>query len=101
MIRQPPRSKQSRSSAASDVYKRQSGINAEYMGQQRIVRNQLNLIKVLLKVFDRLKSGIKDIKLAFNKVVYLENGEEYQRNRHILSKYMSCLLYTSPSPRDS
>eukprot|EP01017_Pseudomicrothorax_dubius_P035511 TRINITY_DN497_c0_g1_i1.p1 TRINITY_DN497_c0_g1~~TRINITY_DN497_c0_g1_i1.p1 ORF type:complete len:162 (+),score=48.62 TRINITY_DN497_c0_g1_i1:28-513(+) len=31
MIRRPPRSTQSRSSAASDVYKRQ-GINAEYMG---------------------------------------------------------------------
>eukprot|EP01017_Pseudomicrothorax_dubius_P049158 TRINITY_DN909_c0_g1_i10.p1 TRINITY_DN909_c0_g1~~TRINITY_DN909_c0_g1_i10.p1 ORF type:complete len:142 (-),score=26.36 TRINITY_DN909_c0_g1_i10:45-470(-) len=32
MIRRPPRSTQSRSSAASDVYKRQ-GINAEYMGK--------------------------------------------------------------------
>eukprot|EP00657_Telonema_sp_P-1_P004154 TRINITY_DN195_c0_g1_i10.p1 TRINITY_DN195_c0_g1~~TRINITY_DN195_c0_g1_i10.p1 ORF type:complete len:109 (-),score=76.81 TRINITY_DN195_c0_g1_i10:37-363(-) len=32
MIRRPPRSTQSRSSAASDVYKRQ-GINAEYGGR--------------------------------------------------------------------
>eukprot|EP01017_Pseudomicrothorax_dubius_P008416 TRINITY_DN12760_c0_g1_i1.p1 TRINITY_DN12760_c0_g1~~TRINITY_DN12760_c0_g1_i1.p1 ORF type:complete len:351 (+),score=51.50 TRINITY_DN12760_c0_g1_i1:30-1082(+) len=35
MIRRPPRSTQSRSSAASDVYKRQ-GINAEYMGNHYI-----------------------------------------------------------------
>eukprot|EP01017_Pseudomicrothorax_dubius_P029560 TRINITY_DN35_c0_g1_i3.p1 TRINITY_DN35_c0_g1~~TRINITY_DN35_c0_g1_i3.p1 ORF type:complete len:2413 (-),score=644.06 TRINITY_DN35_c0_g1_i3:90-7328(-) len=34
MIRRPPRSTQSRSSAASDVYKRQ-GINAEYMGKAK------------------------------------------------------------------
>eukprot|EP00831_Metopus_contortus_P013743 TRINITY_DN1559_c0_g1_i5.p1 TRINITY_DN1559_c0_g1~~TRINITY_DN1559_c0_g1_i5.p1 ORF type:complete len:222 (-),score=55.96 TRINITY_DN1559_c0_g1_i5:284-949(-) len=35
MIRRPPRSTQGVSSAASDVYKRQ-GINAEYMGRQKI-----------------------------------------------------------------
>eukprot|EP01015_Nassula_variabilis_P006991 TRINITY_DN1531_c0_g1_i9.p1 TRINITY_DN1531_c0_g1~~TRINITY_DN1531_c0_g1_i9.p1 ORF type:complete len:131 (+),score=90.22 TRINITY_DN1531_c0_g1_i9:1-393(+) len=37
MIRRPPRSTQSRSSAASDVYKRQ--INAEYMGNYQKLQN--------------------------------------------------------------
>eukprot|EP01017_Pseudomicrothorax_dubius_P047250 TRINITY_DN8456_c0_g1_i4.p1 TRINITY_DN8456_c0_g1~~TRINITY_DN8456_c0_g1_i4.p1 ORF type:complete len:168 (+),score=61.13 TRINITY_DN8456_c0_g1_i4:45-548(+) len=40
MIRRPPRSTQSRSSAASDVYKRQ-GINAEYMGSENARSNEL------------------------------------------------------------
>eukprot|EP01015_Nassula_variabilis_P001159 TRINITY_DN1062_c0_g1_i2.p1 TRINITY_DN1062_c0_g1~~TRINITY_DN1062_c0_g1_i2.p1 ORF type:complete len:275 (+),score=83.63 TRINITY_DN1062_c0_g1_i2:39-863(+) len=56
MIRRPPRSTQSRSSAASDVYKRQ-GINAEYMGNQKNIifccklnMNKSNSLTLLLTI---------------------------------------------------
>ena len=68
MIRRPPRSTLDRSSAASDVYKRQ-----------------------LQTLFFR------DIDELFN---------EFSENRKVISQRVgarygiSCLLYTSPSPRD-
>eukprot|EP00657_Telonema_sp_P-1_P010007 TRINITY_DN4297_c0_g1_i1.p1 TRINITY_DN4297_c0_g1~~TRINITY_DN4297_c0_g1_i1.p1 ORF type:complete len:129 (-),score=37.17 TRINITY_DN4297_c0_g1_i1:230-616(-) len=53
MIRRPPRSTQSRSSAASDVYKRQ-GINAEYGGSNRAMSKAGQLAK-----------GIKELRFIF------------------------------------
>eukprot|EP00830_Metopus_es_P007832 TRINITY_DN17495_c0_g1_i2.p2 TRINITY_DN17495_c0_g1~~TRINITY_DN17495_c0_g1_i2.p2 ORF type:complete len:115 (+),score=45.86 TRINITY_DN17495_c0_g1_i2:9-353(+) len=44
MIRRPPRSTLDRSSAASDVYKRQ-GINAEYMGILQFMDTAIKLLK--------------------------------------------------------
>eukprot|EP00828_Plagiopyla_frontata_P014030 TRINITY_DN1850_c0_g1_i3.p2 TRINITY_DN1850_c0_g1~~TRINITY_DN1850_c0_g1_i3.p2 ORF type:complete len:221 (+),score=41.93 TRINITY_DN1850_c0_g1_i3:102-764(+) len=50
MIRRPPRSTLSSSSAASDVYKRQ-GIKAEYMGIKNI-KKMGNIIKMILDWFN-------------------------------------------------
>ena len=68
MIRRPPRSTQSRSSAASDVYKRQ-----DYGGRT-----------------DR-SGGLESPTYA------PANGWGQAQN---LLQASSCLLYTSPSPRD-
>ena len=69
MIRRPPRSTQSRSSAASDVYKRQ-------------VQN----LAALGKTFD---------------FGFLSQRAGYDINQHLIPYTNDCLLYTSPSPRDS
>ena len=69
MIRRPPRSTQSRSSAASDVYKRQILDRA-----------------LLEKIYELDADEIEK---------YLVEYEEK------ISKGEYCLLYTSPSPRDS
>ena len=68
MIRRPPRSTLDRSSAASDVYKRQAMITAICDVQQ---------IKVDAAIEELKKSG---------------HGQN--------PKVYTCLLYTSPSPRD-
>eukprot|EP01016_Furgasonia_blochmanni_P018766 TRINITY_DN211_c0_g1_i1.p1 TRINITY_DN211_c0_g1~~TRINITY_DN211_c0_g1_i1.p1 ORF type:complete len:190 (+),score=74.41 TRINITY_DN211_c0_g1_i1:40-609(+) len=54
MIRRPPRSTQSRSSAASDVYKRQ-GINAEYMGKDRKIVIKNLSIQMVARSLNRTK----------------------------------------------
>eukprot|EP01017_Pseudomicrothorax_dubius_P037931 TRINITY_DN5619_c0_g1_i8.p1 TRINITY_DN5619_c0_g1~~TRINITY_DN5619_c0_g1_i8.p1 ORF type:complete len:447 (-),score=69.19 TRINITY_DN5619_c0_g1_i8:56-1396(-) len=61
MIRRPPRSTQSRSSAASDVYKRQ-GINAEYMGIIGLLLFRLKMrraIILLTVLYPLLGIGVK------------------------------------------
>ena len=68
MIRRPPRSTQSRSSAASDVYKRQV-VNAYCYNDSYFALS----IDRRIYVFDATGKVVADI---------------------------SCLLYTSPSPRD-
>ena len=68
MIRRPPRSTLDRSSAVSDVYKRQA-----YMG------------------------GIDSIKSADIADVHSAKVEKFVE---IALDSMTCLLYTSPSPRD-
>eukprot|EP00827_Trimyema_finlayi_P001225 TRINITY_DN143_c0_g1_i4.p1 TRINITY_DN143_c0_g1~~TRINITY_DN143_c0_g1_i4.p1 ORF type:complete len:439 (-),score=190.25 TRINITY_DN143_c0_g1_i4:118-1434(-) len=59
MLRRPPRSTQSRSSAASDVYKRQ--INAEYMGidfnQQSFEQNIINLFEMSHCKYEQPRHG--------------------------------------------
>mgnify|MGYP003381644063 CR=1 FL=1 len=68
MIRRPPRSTLDRSSAASDVYKRQA------------------------QAWEKNGVGYED-------VLFRDNGE----GNDLVAKdgiYTSCLLYTSPSPRD-
>eukprot|EP01017_Pseudomicrothorax_dubius_P014518 TRINITY_DN16920_c0_g1_i1.p1 TRINITY_DN16920_c0_g1~~TRINITY_DN16920_c0_g1_i1.p1 ORF type:complete len:108 (+),score=22.30 TRINITY_DN16920_c0_g1_i1:2-325(+) len=107
MIRQPPRSTQSRSSAASDVYKRQT----LHSGNSNIFRPiRKNVIQKMetnaqsepssseLEKLQKFKEMISEktvpkivgsIKQSFNLlfVCFLLFG--------------ACLLYTSPSPRDS
>ena len=68
MIRRPPRSTLDRSSAASDVYKRQSKTN--------VMNYNIENLDILIKKDERS---------------FLE---------HQLELLLSCLLYTSPSPRD-
>ena len=71
MIRRPPRSTQSRSSAASDVYKRQ-GTCCAVPGAETGATLGLSA----------RKSGA------------------YHRKFDATSRFGACLLYTSPSPRD-
>ena len=68
MIRRPPRSTLDRSSAASDVYKRQELNGAGNIGF-----------------------------LAFDEVF---GSQDETRRVEILEAFHTCLLYTSPSPRD-
>ena len=81
MIRRPPRSTQSRSSAASDVYKRQLQLRGF---QQRIVEN------VDLRQFGVVHQA------------EVGRGALDRRIKEILRPDIvdACLLYTSPSPRD-
>ena len=69
MIRRPPRSTQSRSSAASDVYKRQA-YNAVALGANAQATHE------------------KSVALGSDSIT-------------ADAVATSCLLYTSPSPRDS
>ena len=69
MIRRPPRSTQSRSSAASDVYKRQDLTNS--------AGEFIKFVKV-------------DINVPQRQCIVGTDVQAYD-----------CLLYTSPSPRDS
>eukprot|EP01015_Nassula_variabilis_P036249 TRINITY_DN9303_c0_g1_i1.p2 TRINITY_DN9303_c0_g1~~TRINITY_DN9303_c0_g1_i1.p2 ORF type:complete len:101 (+),score=47.73 TRINITY_DN9303_c0_g1_i1:8-310(+) len=100
MIRRPPRSTQSRSSAASDVYKRQI--------QNRSWRSQkfsdCTLKQSIYCSIPRLKSR-RNIYMAesqrrFNKLLFFWMGKR-QVSMEIIEEYKDCLLYTSPSPRDS
>eukprot|EP00657_Telonema_sp_P-1_P008151 TRINITY_DN28822_c0_g2_i1.p1 TRINITY_DN28822_c0_g2~~TRINITY_DN28822_c0_g2_i1.p1 ORF type:complete len:127 (+),score=51.17 TRINITY_DN28822_c0_g2_i1:12-392(+) len=76
MIRRPPRSTQSRSSAASDVYKRQ------YYDLEHITEN-----------YRRTKD-------FFNTTTVHASGTPWQFTYAKRDIPYSCLLYTSPSPRD-
>ena len=73
MIRRPPRSTLDRSSAASDVYKRQR------------IKNRINLLEAAKDQF--LLNAIN-------------NGVNLNAYKDASDKIDYCLLYTSPSPRD-
>ena len=72
MIRRPPRSTQSRSSAASDVYKRQ-GIRNRHVVAEGQATSDISVIA----------------------------AQRALENAGLEAKDIDCLLYTSPSPRDS
>eukprot|EP01015_Nassula_variabilis_P035847 TRINITY_DN9106_c0_g1_i1.p2 TRINITY_DN9106_c0_g1~~TRINITY_DN9106_c0_g1_i1.p2 ORF type:complete len:110 (-),score=34.40 TRINITY_DN9106_c0_g1_i1:184-513(-) len=63
MIRRPPRSTQSRSSAASDVYKRQRQYIQSYEGEKQIKVYSLETVKFPLRRY----CGILDFFLSFYK----------------------------------
>ena len=96
MIRRPPRSTLDRSSAASDVYKRQillklvtKGISRE--DAYRIVQDSA------MRVWSDEKLNLKDELTnseELRKYISVEELNEIFENQNI------CLLYTSPSPRD-
>ena len=86
MIRRPPRSTLDRSSAASDVYKRQDKNKAD---------------------FDRLLEKVVDISLVFEptseEAVDIAFQQKSATSGFLRPKIIQlgiCLLYTSPSPRD-
>ena len=86
MIRRPPRSTLDRSSAASDVYKRQG--NTLENGDNVVLTQALN---VKGTSFSAAKGTIvKKIKLVSDNTEQIEGKINEQ----------TCLLYTSPSPRD-
>eukprot|EP01016_Furgasonia_blochmanni_P006352 TRINITY_DN12553_c0_g1_i1.p1 TRINITY_DN12553_c0_g1~~TRINITY_DN12553_c0_g1_i1.p1 ORF type:complete len:126 (-),score=35.18 TRINITY_DN12553_c0_g1_i1:10-387(-) len=115
MIRRPPRSTQSRSSAASDVYKRQ----ALLLFDQKLPDNYE-------RVFTRpataenskphhaaitiplLPNSDRPLLPIHNETSSSQQFSHYKLNpvflprysRRELSQVVPCLLYTSPSPRD-
>eukprot|EP00830_Metopus_es_P009719 TRINITY_DN1936_c0_g1_i2.p2 TRINITY_DN1936_c0_g1~~TRINITY_DN1936_c0_g1_i2.p2 ORF type:complete len:103 (-),score=28.74 TRINITY_DN1936_c0_g1_i2:11-319(-) len=93
MIRRPPRSTLDRSSAASDVYKRQ-------------------VKKSLKKKEDKFPVGPAILALllfvvvgsAFFQILTYAQNSRVIRQLHFTQIYIwdqNCLLYTSPSPRDA
>eukprot|EP00658_Telonema_sp_P-2_P063832 TRINITY_DN52641_c0_g1_i2.p1 TRINITY_DN52641_c0_g1~~TRINITY_DN52641_c0_g1_i2.p1 ORF type:complete len:132 (+),score=19.16 TRINITY_DN52641_c0_g1_i2:54-449(+) len=131
MIRRPPRSTLSSSSAASDVYKRQrsalyEGLAAkdeEITKLQAALENSLEDSKTYQKLSDHYKSRSLDtarkmsamhnimlsaptlqaLLLDSSSCVDTETAAEAIRNVAEFSRRIKqiCLLYTSPSPRDS
>ena len=83
MIRRPPRSTLDRSSAASDVYKRQ---HEEWI--RAVLENRPDLTAVQLR-------RTRDLMDLHARDCLVEDFEEL-----IPSLILPCLLYTSPSPRD-
>src|SRR5665809_50352 len=119
MIRRPPRSTQSRSSAASDVYKRQMGEGpARASFWMLIVGVHAMAIPMILagldgqpidvyKYYDagsldtyNLIASIGSFVLAAGILVTLANAAYSARNGVAAgADPWGCLLYTSPSPR--
>eukprot|EP00657_Telonema_sp_P-1_P002984 TRINITY_DN1696_c0_g1_i3.p1 TRINITY_DN1696_c0_g1~~TRINITY_DN1696_c0_g1_i3.p1 ORF type:complete len:112 (-),score=29.69 TRINITY_DN1696_c0_g1_i3:134-469(-) len=101
MIRRPPRSTQSRSSAASDVYKRQimdgNGRWAKQKGLFRSIGHE-NGSKAVREIVE----GCAEIGIPYL-TLYAFSTENWNRPKmevELLMKLLICLLYTSPSPRD-
>ena len=78
MIRRPPRSTQSRSSAASDVYKRQA---LDHLGRGLGDDLEMDLLQ-----------GLRPLELR-----PVAAGRRWPE---LAGRPKLCLLYTSPSPRD-
>eukprot|EP00657_Telonema_sp_P-1_P004318 TRINITY_DN19974_c0_g1_i1.p1 TRINITY_DN19974_c0_g1~~TRINITY_DN19974_c0_g1_i1.p1 ORF type:complete len:108 (+),score=32.28 TRINITY_DN19974_c0_g1_i1:114-437(+) len=97
MIRRPPRSTQSRSSAASDVYKRQGSEGSDFVsavsGLDSLVCELAFLSMIAVK-----RSALRRPSAfsTFNFFATVRNSATSISLRFSLS----CLLYTSPSPRD-
>src|SRR5450756_2289169 len=123
MIRRPPRSTQSRSSAASDVYKRQvvairpDGTEPNSPGWQiRVVPNKFPAFeagektKESSEMFPRrgadgaheviIHTPVHDKDLAIMTVEEVALVLRVYRQRYSANSEDPCLLYTSPSPRD-
>ena len=107
MIRRPPRSTQSRSSAASDVYKRQGKAD---VAEVTTVRNKLGYDDVQVQLITQ-NTGSGDKRIlrveaeaqaapppATTKAL---DAAVADLNRLESKLKGACLLYTSPSPRDS
>src|SRR5680860_1906365 len=97
MIRRPPRSTQSRSSAASDVYKRQALLQAlgvdehdgtDRTGHQVVPHEQEAVLAGRPEEVEPQVAGQRDAT-----EVHRDGGGR-------LAVGLPCLLYTSPSPRD-
>ena len=90
MIRRPPRSTLDRSSAASDVYKRQ------HFAHGNIVR-AFDFFTVVRRFEDgdthETQYGVMEL---------VEGGDlaDYLKKKPAQEELLDCLLYTSPSPRD-
>eukprot|EP00827_Trimyema_finlayi_P003470 TRINITY_DN3195_c0_g1_i2.p3 TRINITY_DN3195_c0_g1~~TRINITY_DN3195_c0_g1_i2.p3 ORF type:complete len:120 (-),score=81.71 TRINITY_DN3195_c0_g1_i2:14-373(-) len=109
MIRRPPRSTLSSSSAASDVYKRQIQDKEEIKQKQEVkkketINNEATNSSVK-KLTEQLSNqlGAQMFQPIQIKSTATENKQEEQMNEEINCQNDNtndCLLYTSPSPRD-
>ena len=109
MKRRPPRSTQSRSSAASDVYKRQDvdltekGVAEAEKAGETLKEYGFNFDKAYTSY---LKRAVKTLNCVLDKMnldwIPVEKSwrlnEKHYGELQGLNK--ACLLYTSPSPRD-
>eukprot|EP00656_Telonema_subtile_P038200 TRINITY_DN4284_c0_g1_i5.p1 TRINITY_DN4284_c0_g1~~TRINITY_DN4284_c0_g1_i5.p1 ORF type:complete len:102 (+),score=31.40 TRINITY_DN4284_c0_g1_i5:115-420(+) len=91
MIRRPPRSTLSSSSAASDVYKRQYQRRVRGFVQRKKMPKEISEIKKFLETARRKDARSVKIKKNADKVKFKIRCSRY---------LYTCLLYTSPSPRD-
>ena len=90
MIRRQPRSTQRRSSAASDVYKRQGGaLDAQQAGGGGDLERKVELAA------GANGAGDERLPLPLDRDHRAGGGDLVESERE------TCLLYTSPSPRDS
>eukprot|EP00658_Telonema_sp_P-2_P064952 TRINITY_DN54310_c0_g1_i1.p1 TRINITY_DN54310_c0_g1~~TRINITY_DN54310_c0_g1_i1.p1 ORF type:complete len:104 (+),score=17.23 TRINITY_DN54310_c0_g1_i1:129-440(+) len=103
MIRRPPRSTLSSSSAASDVYKRQY--------QRRVRERRIDSINLQCRSvratgrYDSLRSGgFPSFRMGSTWLHFHSGGTKPSlilEVKHPVLCVDTCLLYTSPSPRDS
>eukprot|EP00658_Telonema_sp_P-2_P053981 TRINITY_DN42809_c0_g1_i1.p1 TRINITY_DN42809_c0_g1~~TRINITY_DN42809_c0_g1_i1.p1 ORF type:complete len:101 (-),score=25.60 TRINITY_DN42809_c0_g1_i1:111-413(-) len=100
MIRRPPRSTLSSSSAASDVYKRQlfQSNGYPYHFVTRTLETSYSLSDLAIALA-RKPSCLMIVDQAPVLQALAENLQQLTTND--LSEVFFCLLYTSPSPRDS
>eukprot|EP00657_Telonema_sp_P-1_P005864 TRINITY_DN23643_c0_g1_i1.p1 TRINITY_DN23643_c0_g1~~TRINITY_DN23643_c0_g1_i1.p1 ORF type:complete len:111 (-),score=65.36 TRINITY_DN23643_c0_g1_i1:77-409(-) len=100
MIRRPPRSTQSRSSAASDVYKRQErALSAERWVHRFREFKHLFIAEVEATGDLSLRSSNLNFVQTLDQMLDTEENE-LAAARQQLEEGKGCLLYTSPSPRD-
>ena len=101
MVRRPPRSTLDRSSAASDVYKRQVQSNISGVTDY-IMKNDEECIAQIRSLIEKIgkneKAGFDRIESKLPKYPTKEIFGVLPEDT--LKPYNTCLLYTSPSPRD-
>eukprot|EP00828_Plagiopyla_frontata_P015445 TRINITY_DN20040_c0_g1_i1.p1 TRINITY_DN20040_c0_g1~~TRINITY_DN20040_c0_g1_i1.p1 ORF type:complete len:129 (+),score=25.00 TRINITY_DN20040_c0_g1_i1:2-388(+) len=95
MIRRPPRSTLSSSSAASDVYKRQvHGNSATPLPLPFIINQSSDNTQPISK-----EQNV-EIESILSKIFNQNSNNKEQQQQQQLQTNKDCLLYTSPSPRD-
>eukprot|EP00658_Telonema_sp_P-2_P020856 TRINITY_DN18269_c0_g1_i3.p2 TRINITY_DN18269_c0_g1~~TRINITY_DN18269_c0_g1_i3.p2 ORF type:complete len:100 (-),score=28.73 TRINITY_DN18269_c0_g1_i3:139-438(-) len=99
MIRRPPRSTLSSSSAASDVYKRQDVGGADDLLGVNSAGVADGDGSVLLE--EKLGDGKSDDVTTSDDDGVLSGNGDTSALQHLDNTHGGCLLYTSPSPRDS
>ena len=112
MMRRPPRSTLSYSSAASDVYKRQVLDEINFMSTEA-ARNWCekatgdykykseNFAKLVKKYLDKKESNHHIVFLIDEIGQYIGDDSKLMLNLQTATEDLgTCLLYTSPSPRD-
>src|SRR5665811_468810 len=102
MIRRPPRSTRVRSSAASDVYKRQlhEGRDAAALMAAGYVEKPGLLRSAFKHLFSARKSDWEKFDGIFDAFWLGKRVKSRSMTMGSAKPANSCLLYTSPSPRD-
>eukprot|EP00657_Telonema_sp_P-1_P008951 TRINITY_DN3150_c0_g1_i1.p1 TRINITY_DN3150_c0_g1~~TRINITY_DN3150_c0_g1_i1.p1 ORF type:complete len:117 (-),score=62.31 TRINITY_DN3150_c0_g1_i1:57-407(-) len=101
MIRRPPRSTQSRSSAASDVYKRQLLVLLHPLLPYRVELLEFQHVSFLNpQPLSRLPGPHCLSPPVLLVLPQLLESSRRSLRLQVLALPLTCLLYTSPSPRD-